>query len=320
MACLDSARSSPPGAWLPITRRRLPSSTCTPGPWRRQARSAANLNPRWAHDSGRRHTTDQPRPYPASVSLSLSLGTGHLLKPTPGRPVRLQDRLGNGNSRSRAIAGFPAPALLRANPRQGQVPVAGGPRRSRVSDRRTPQEGLVNRCPGGVTRRPDRASRAARTGPLPGDQATVPPQDGARRDQPARPQPSWQEPDQRGQHRPVGPHPARVSADPDTVKCASPAARQARPRWPGASARQRHPLRPAYWPGTPQDQASLMSRPRLTSLGQSPAGPPGYRHDFRGTAGRALRLDVGGAICRCRFGTTIAPGSGDVWYGRPRTA
>jgi hypothetical protein len=37
------------------------------------------------------------------------------------------------------------------------------------------------------TRRPDRASRAARTGPLPGDQATVPPQDGARRDQPARP-------------------------------------------------------------------------------------------------------------------------------------
>ena len=43
-------------------------------------------------------------PYPASVSLSLSLGTGHLLKRTPGRPVRLQDRLGNGNSRSQAIA------------------------------------------------------------------------------------------------------------------------------------------------------------------------------------------------------------------------
>ena len=36
------------------------------------------------------------------------------------------------------------------------------------------------------TRRPDRASRAARTGPLPGDQATVPPQDGTRRDQPVR--------------------------------------------------------------------------------------------------------------------------------------
>src|SRR5205814_4579844 len=143
MACLDSARSSPPGAWLPITRRRLPSSTCTPGPWRRQARPAANLNPRWAHDSGRRYTTDQPRPYPASVSLSLSLGTGHLLKRTPGRPVRLQDRLGNGNSRSQAIAEFPAPTLLRANPRQGQVPVAGGPRRSRVRDRRTPQEGCL---------------------------------------------------------------------------------------------------------------------------------------------------------------------------------
>ena len=54
------------------------------------------------------------------------------------------------------------------------------------------------------TRRPGWASRAARTGPLPGDQATVPPQDGARRDQPVRPQPSRQEPDQRGQHRPAG--------------------------------------------------------------------------------------------------------------------
>ncbi len=162
MACLDSARSSPPGAWLPITRRRLPSSTCTPGPGRRQARSAANLNPRWAHDSGRRHTTDQPRPYPASVSRSFSPGTGHLLKPTPGRPVRLQDRLGNGNSRSQAIAGFPAPALLRANPRQGQVPVAGGPRRSRVRDRRTPREGLLNHCPGGATRRWSGARRSRR--------------------------------------------------------------------------------------------------------------------------------------------------------------
>ena len=165
MACLDSARSSPPGAWLPITRRRLPSSTCTPGPWRRQARSAANLNPRWAHDSGRRHTTDQPRPYPASVSLSLSLGTGHLLKRTPGRPVRLQDRLSTGNSRSRAIAEFPAPALLRANPRQGQVPVAGGPRRSRVRDRRPPREGLLSRCPGGVTRRWSGAHRSRRRPP-----------------------------------------------------------------------------------------------------------------------------------------------------------
>src|SRR5205814_579972 len=46
-------------------------------------------NPHWAHESGRRHTTDQPRPYPASVSLSLSLGTRHLLKRTHGRPVRL---------------------------------------------------------------------------------------------------------------------------------------------------------------------------------------------------------------------------------------
>jgi hypothetical protein len=59
------------------------------------------------------------------------------------------------------------------------------------------------------TRRSGWASRAARIGPLPGDQATVPPHDGTRRDQPVRPQPSRQEPDQRGQHRggpsPIGP-------------------------------------------------------------------------------------------------------------------
>ena len=57
---------------------------------RRQARSAANLKPRRAQDSGRRHTTDQPRPYPASVSLSFTPGTCHLLKRTPGQPVRLR--------------------------------------------------------------------------------------------------------------------------------------------------------------------------------------------------------------------------------------
>src|SRR5258708_28254284 len=51
--------------------------------WRRQARSAANRNPRRAQDSGRRHTTDQPRPYPASVSLSFTPGTHHLLKRNP---------------------------------------------------------------------------------------------------------------------------------------------------------------------------------------------------------------------------------------------
>ena len=54
------------------------------------------------------------------------------------------------------------------------------------------------------TRRSDWASRAARIGPLPGDQATVPPQDGDRRDPPVRPRHSRQEPDQRGQHRPAG--------------------------------------------------------------------------------------------------------------------
>jgi hypothetical protein len=54
----------------------------------------------------------------------------------------------------------------------------------------------------GAGRRP---ARAVRVGPLLCDQATVPPQDGARRDQPVRPQPCGQVPDQRGQHRSVGP-------------------------------------------------------------------------------------------------------------------
>ena len=38
-----------------------------------------------------------------------------------------------------------------------------------------------------------------------GDQAAVPPQDSAGRDQPVHPQPCWHVPDQRGEDRPVGP-------------------------------------------------------------------------------------------------------------------
>ena len=46
---------------------------------------------------------------------------------------------------------------------------------------------------------------AVRIGPLPGDQAAVPPQDGTGGDQPVPPQPCWQEPDQRGEDCAVGP-------------------------------------------------------------------------------------------------------------------
>ena len=55
-----------------------------------------------------------------------------------------------------------------------------------------------------------RSSGAVRVGPFLSDQAAVPPQDGARRDQPVRPQPSGQGPDQRGQHRSAGPVQARL--------------------------------------------------------------------------------------------------------------
>jgi hypothetical protein len=54
----------------------------------------------------------------------------------------------------------------------------------------------------GADRRP---SCPVRVGPLPDDQAAVPPQDGAGGDQAMRPQPSRQEPDQRGEDCAVGP-------------------------------------------------------------------------------------------------------------------
>jgi hypothetical protein len=54
----------------------------------------------------------------------------------------------------------------------------------------------------GACRRPPGSVRA---GPLAGDQAPVPPQDGARGGQPVHPQPRRQEPDERGEDRLVGP-------------------------------------------------------------------------------------------------------------------
>ena len=54
----------------------------------------------------------------------------------------------------------------------------------------------------GAGRRP---SRPVRAGPLPGDQAAVPPEHGAGRDQPAQSRPSRQEPDQRGEDSAAGP-------------------------------------------------------------------------------------------------------------------
>ena len=54
----------------------------------------------------------------------------------------------------------------------------------------------------GADRRP---SCPVRVGPLAGDQAAVPAQDGAGGDQPVHPQPCRQEPDQRGEDGAVGP-------------------------------------------------------------------------------------------------------------------
>jgi hypothetical protein len=59
-------------------------------------------------------------------------------------------------------------------------------------------EALDNRGDRGADRRP---GRPVRVGPLPGDQAPVPPKDGPGHDQPVHPQPSRQEPDQREEDR-----------------------------------------------------------------------------------------------------------------------
>ena len=57
-----------------------------------------------------------------------------------------------------------------------------------------------------------RAPHPVRAGPRPGDQAAVPPQDGARGDQPVHPRAWRQEADQRGEDRAVGPGPAGARA------------------------------------------------------------------------------------------------------------
>ena len=63
-------------------------------------------------------------------------------------------------------------------------------------------EPLDQRGDFGADRRP---SCPVRVGPLAGDKAAVPAQYGARGDQPAHPQPCWQEPDQRSEDCAVGP-------------------------------------------------------------------------------------------------------------------
>ena len=63
-------------------------------------------------------------------------------------------------------------------------------------------EPLDEPCDLGADRRP---SRPVRVGPNTADRAAVPAQDGTGGDQPVHPQPCWQEPDQRGQDRLVGP-------------------------------------------------------------------------------------------------------------------
>ena len=124
------------------------------------------------------------------------------------------------------------------------------------------------------TRRSDWASRAARIGPLPGDQATVPPKDGARRDQPVRPQPSGR----------------------SLISAASTARRAQSPRAParcGAAPRPRaaaraapHPRTPANDPaGQPSQQAARRSgradattRPVIMPSSHAAPIAPGHSH------------------------------------------
>jgi hypothetical protein len=70
-------------------------------------------------------------------------------------------------------------------------------------------ESLDQRGDLGTDRRP---ARPVRIGPLPGNEAAVPPQHSAGCDQPAPPQAPGQEPDQRGEDRAIRPSPARAWA------------------------------------------------------------------------------------------------------------
>src|SRR5216683_5095711 len=165
MASLDSARSSPPDASPPITRRRLPSRTWTPVPWRRQARSAANLKPRWARDSGRRQTTDQPRPYPASVSLSFTPGTRHLQKRTPGRPVRLSRR--DSSSPRRDASRVPEHSwqpLTRCAASTGRHQAAGARWRFWLAAAGAPRRAAAASRPAGSTAAPATSARRPHPG------------------------------------------------------------------------------------------------------------------------------------------------------------
>jgi len=108
---------------------------------------------------------------------------------------------------------------------------------------------------------------------------------------------------------PGGPHPARVtggSGHCQVCLAGGPAkpGPGGRAPLPASGTRCDRPTGPARRKTRP-----LMSRPRLTSLGQSPAGPPGLPARLPGQGRCAQHLDAGDAMRLCRFGTTIAPGA-----------
>ena len=119
---------------------------------------------------------------------------------------------------------------------------------------------------------------------------------------------------------PGGPHPARVSADPDTVKCASPAARQSPAQVAGR-------LCPPAAPAATGLLARHAARPGLTHepAPVDVAGPvPRRAAGVTGTTSGAGSMRAAPRRRRCDapvpVRATIAPGGGDAWYGRPATA
>ncbi len=154
------------------------------------------------------------------------------------------------------------------------------------------------------TPRPDWASRAARIGPLPGDQATVPPQDGARRDQPVRPQPSRQEPDQRGQHRPVGP----VPPGPGQVRrsTATSCRRTSSSASSNAGERPSRTSQPAI--RTKSDRADATTRPVIMPSSHAAPIAPGHSH----------RPASGTPQARCGWWRTPRPSRAPSRTRRPR--
>ena len=242
-----------------------------------------------------------------------------MLARAPGRRCAGERRT---NNRSPPAAGFTPPGLGQ----RGSVPGYAGSERARraahrghISQRRAvtargPRPALPLRSAPALHtyHRPakDTSSgpgvRAARIGPLPGDQATMPPQDGAPRDQPVRPQPSRQEPDQRGQHRPAGP----VPPGPGQVRRSTATSCRSTSSSASVNAGERPAGQASQQAARRSDRADATTRPVLMPSSHAAPIAPGHSHRPASGTPRAHR-------CSSQAGQASGTPRVDIATGAP---